>query len=328
MSHLRRREFVGLLGGVAAWPLVARAQQPAMPLVGFLGVTPGPLRAQLAALHRALAEAGYVDGRNIRIEYRWSEGDHERMRKLAAELAALPVEVLLAASGDAGALAAKAATAAIPVVFITGSDPVKLGLVASLARPGGNATGVHLFSSQLEEKRIELLRELVPSAATLGLLVNPQYPGTDLVIHNVREASRRIGLKLVIVTAATDSVIEPAFASFVEQRADILLVGSDPFFNSRRDRIVTLAVHHNLPAMSLWAEFAAAGGLASYGPSLADAYHQTGSYVARILKGEKPVELPVVQPTRFDFVINLKTAKTLGLEVPGTLLVRADEVIE
>jgi putative tryptophan/tyrosine transport system substrate-binding protein len=325
---LKRRDFITLLGGAAASPLTAHAQQPSVPVVGFLGVAPAPLRAQLAALHRALAEAGYVDGRNIRIEYRWSAGDHERMRSLAAELAALPVDVLLATSGDAGALAAKGATTTIPVVFIAGSDPVKLGLVPSLARPGGNATGVHVFTTQLEEKRIGLLRQLVPSAATLGMLANPQYPATELQVDNVREATRRIGLKLAVVTAATDSAIESAFASFVEQRAEVLLVAGDPFFNSRRDRIVALAAHHKLPAMSLWAEFAVAGGLASYGPSLADAYRQAGIYVARILKGEKPGELPIVQPTQFEFVINLKTSKALQLEVPATLQLLADEVIE
>jgi putative tryptophan/tyrosine transport system substrate-binding protein len=323
---MRRRDFISVMCGAVAWPLAALAQQPAKPVVGFLGVTPAPLRAQLAAFHQALEEAGYADGRNIRIEYRWTEGDHELMRKFTGELSALPVDVLFASGGDAGALAAKGAR--VPVVFIVGSDPIRLGLVASMARPGGNATGVHVFQIQLEAKRIELLRELVPSAATLGLLVNPQYPATELLVNNVREATHRTGLKLVIAPAAVESAIEPAFASLLAQRTDILLVGSDPFFNMRRDQIVALAAQHKLPAMSLWAEFAAAGGLASYGPSLADAYRQAGIYVARILKGEKPGALPVVQPTRFELVINLKTAKTLGLNVPAALLARADQVIE
>jgi putative ABC transport system substrate-binding protein len=269
-----------------------------------------------------------VDGQNVTIEYRWAEGHYERMPRLAADLAARPVSVLLATGGEPGALAAKAATTTIPVVFITGTDPVKLGLVASLSRPGGNATGVHLFQAMLEEKRVGLLREFLPSAATLAMLVNPNFPSVEPQVRSAREATHRIGMRLVVVNAATESAFEPAFASLVEQRANALLVGADPFFNSRRDQIVALAAHHKMPTMSIWAEFAAAGGLASYGPSLADAYRQTGIYIARILKGERPADLPVVQSTKFEFVINLKTAKALGLDVSPNLLTLADEVIE
>jgi putative ABC transport system substrate-binding protein len=246
---MRRRTFITLLGGASAWPLAARSQQPAMPAVGFLGVARGPLRAQLAALHRALNEAGYVDGQNVQIEYRWAEGSYDRMFALAADLAARPVSVLLATGGDPGALAAKAATTVIPVVFIAGTDPVKLGLVASLSRPGGNATGVHLFQTLLEEKRVGLLREFLPSAATVAMLVNPAFPSTEPQVRSAREATGHIGMKLVVANAATESAFEGAFASLVEQRADALLVGADPFFNSRRDRIVALAAQHKLPAM-------------------------------------------------------------------------------
>jgi putative ABC transport system substrate-binding protein len=327
---VRRREFITLLGGATvAWPLAVRAQQPAPPLIGFLGsLTPEPLRAQLAAFHRALNEAGYSDGQNVELEFRWAEGRYDRLPALAADLVARRVAVLFATGGDPGALAAKAATTTIPIVFLSGSDPVKLGLVASLARPGGNATGVSLIATPLTEKRVGLLRELLPNAATLAMLVNPNFPNSEDQVRDAREATGRVGMKLIVVSAATEGAFEPAFASLVAQRGDALLVGADPFFSSQRDRIVALAAHHKVPVMYFWAEFAAAGGLMSYGTSLRDGFRLAGIYVARILKGAKPADLPVLQPTKFEFVINLKTAKTLGLEVPPGLSSMADEIIE
>jgi putative ABC transport system substrate-binding protein len=300
-----------------------------MPVIGFLGVlTPEPLRAQLTAFNSALNEQGYADGQNVQIEYRWAEAQYHRLPALASELAALQPAVLFATGGDPGALAAKAATTTIPIVFLSGSDPTELGLVASLARPGGNATGVSLIATPLAEKRVGLLRELLPNAATLAMLINPRFPNSEGQVRDAREATLRVSMSLFVVSAATEAALEPAFASLVAQRCDALLVAADPFFSSQRDRIVALAARHKVPTVYFWRELAAAGGLMSYGASLSDAYRLAGIYVGRILKGEKPADLPVVQPTKFELILNLKTANALGLEIPAKLLAIADEVIE
>ena len=325
---MRRRDFISLIGGAAAWPLAARAQQSSMPVVGFLGAgAREPLRQQIAAFLEGLKESGYVEGQNLAVEYRFAEGQFDRFPALASDLVRSQVAVLFVAS-NAGALAAKQATSAIPIVFSVGGDPVASGLVPSLNRPGGNLTGVYQFASGLEAKRLGLLHEMVPKATIIGILVNPNYSGTEDQLREVQQAAASLGVQLVVVRADVENDFDAAFSTLAQQRVTALLVCSSPFFNIRRQQLVVLATRRALPAIYEWREFAAAGGLMSYGTSISDAYRQAGVYAGRILKGAKPADLPVVQSTRFEFVINLSTAKALGIEVPPTLSGRADEVIE
>jgi putative tryptophan/tyrosine transport system substrate-binding protein len=329
-SYIARRKFLAtLVGGAAAWPLAARAQQSAMPVVGFLGTaSPGPFAHLVAGFRRGLQETGFVEDRNVVIEYRWAEGHYDRVPALMADLIRRQVAVIVTVGGETSAAAAKAATTTIPIVFNAATDPVKLGLVASLARPGGNATGVNTFTTELAEKRLGLLHDLVPAASTIAVLLNPDFAPAAVNARESETAARAVGKEVVIFNASSETEIETAFAKIVQARPGALLVGSDPFFNSRRDRIVLLAARHAIPAIYEWREFAEAGGLMSYGTSLVEAYRQQGVYAGRILKGEKPADLPVVQLSKFELVINLKTAKALGLAIPPGVLAIADEVIE
>ena len=326
---MKRREFITLLGGAAAWPLAARAQQLAIPVIGYLSTrSPDESAHLLAAFHRGLAENGFVEGQNVRVEYRWALGEYGRLPAQAAELVRRPVAVLAATGGEPAALAAKAATATIPVAATFAGDPVKQGLVASLSRPGGNITGISNLATTLEAKRLGLLHDLVPQAATIGVLLNPASSTAANQLSDLQEAARTIGLQLHVLRASTDGEIAAAFESVAQNRIPALAVAGDPFFNSRRDKLVALAARHAVPAVYSFRDYAVAGGLMSYGIDLPDVYRQIGVYVGRILKGAKPADMPVEQPTKFEFVINLKTAKALGLTIPAGLISFADEVIE
>ena len=326
---MRRREFLAVIGGgLATWPYAARAQQP-MPVIGYLSSRSlGDSAALVAAFRKGLGEAGFIEGQNVAIEYRWAEGQYDRLPAQAADLARQGVAVLVTTGGEPSALAAKAATSTIPIVFTAGGDPVKIGLVRSLNRPGGNATGVSVLTTAPESKRLGLLHELVPGAKAVAVLIDPNYREAEAQERELREAAGTLGQPIHIAYAKNDAELEQAFQTLVRQGADALLVGADPFFDTRRDRIVAFAAERRMPAVYQFREYVLAGGLMSYGVSLPEGYHQVGLYAGQILKGAKPADLPIVQSIKFEFVINLKTAKSLGLEIPAMLLARADEVIE
>jgi putative tryptophan/tyrosine transport system substrate-binding protein len=326
---MRRREFLSLLSGAAGWPLAARSQGPSMPVIGFLSSrSPGESKQLADSFRGGLRESDFREGQNVAIEYRWAEGHYDQLPELAADLVRREVAAIFATGGNAPAQAAKAATDTIPIVFVSGGEPVRAGLVAALNRPGGNVTGVSFIASALVGKRLDLLHELVLKVSLIGVLVNPKYPDSDLQLRELHEVAETIKQQILVVSASTEGDIDTAFASLVQQRADALLVANDPFFDSRRDQITSLASRHAIPAIYPAREYIAAGGLMSYGSSLSDAYRQAGIYVGKILKGAKPAELPVLQPTTFELVINLTASKTLGITFPPSIMVRADEVIE
>src|SRR3984893_737560 len=329
MLGMRRREFISLLGGAAAaWPLAARAQQPAMPVIGFLSGT-SPETARLRAFRQGLKDAGFIEGENVAIEYRWADDQTDRLPALAAELAQRRVAVIAAIGGIPPALAAKAATTTIPIVFLVGVDPVRLGLVSNLPRPGGNLTGINVINSELASKRLELLRALVPGAIRIGVLVDPtNASGTDATLRDVGAAARTMGLQIQVLNASTSLELDAAFATLVRERSAALIVGSTPFFFDRRVQLALLAARHAAPAIYQKRHQGEIRGVISYGANLGDAYRHVGVYAGRILKGAKPADLPIVQPTRFELVINVSTARMLGLTVPDALLATADEVIE
>jgi putative tryptophan/tyrosine transport system substrate-binding protein len=325
-----RRGVIALIGGAAAaWPLEARAQQPAIPIIGFLGsASPNAYAGRVAAFRIGLNESGYIDGQDVAIEFRWAQGQYDRLPVFAADLVRQKVAVIVSSGGDVAALSAKAATSSIPIVVVSGTDPVKAGLVASFNRPGGNITGASFVATELETKRLEILHDVVPTAAVIGILINPANPAAESRSTDLQMAARTLGLNIHIVGVSSEGELETALATLIQQRAGALLVSTDAFFTSQRDRLVVLAARHALPAIYPWREFVEAGGLASYGPIINEVYRQVGIYTARILKGEKPADLPFVRPTKFELVINLKTATALGLTIPRLTLGRADEVIE
>ncbi len=326
---MRRRELLLVLATSMMGPRAVRAQQKAMPVIGFLGsASPGPYAPFVAAFHQGLSETGYVEGQNVAIEYRWAEGQYNLLPALAADLVGRKVDLIVASGGGVSAPAAKSATSTIPIVFSLGIDPVAEGLVASLARPGGNVTGFSFLTADLAAKRLELLSELVPQAKLVALLVNSNNPNAEPTTRNAQEAARAKGAQLLILKAGSEGEIEAAFGSLVQLQAGALVVADDPFFYSRREQLVALASRHAVPAIYAWREFAAAGGLISYGTSVTAVYRQVGIYAGRILKGAKPADLPVQQPTTFELVVNLNAAKALGLTIPPSILARADEVIE
>ena len=329
---MRRREFIASLGGAAAWPLAARAQQSAMPVIGFLhSASPDPQSSYWAALdafRSGLGETGLVEGKNVALEFRWAEDRFDRLPALASDLVQRKVALIFAGGGDVVALAAKAATGTIPIVFAIGADPVMQGIVPSLSRPGGNVTGVTFLSVELRPKMIELIRELVPKTATLAVMANPNRPGFERLVNDVLEPARGMGLQVHVLKAGNESEINAAFSTFGQARVDGLLILSDPVYLNRRNQIAELQRTYRMPTIHSSRDHVLVGGLASYGASINDAYRQAGIYCARILKGEQPADLPVLQPTKFELVLNLKMAKELGLDIPPTLLARADEVIE
>jgi ABC-type uncharacterized transport system substrate-binding protein len=326
---MRRRELMLLLAGSFATPRALSAQQRAVPMIGFIGTSsPVPTEPYLAAFRQGLSEAGFTEGRNVTIEYRWAEGHFDRLRALAADLVDHKVDVIFATGGSAGILAAKSATSKIPIIFIGGGDLVGTGIVTSLARPGGNLTGISIMATELEPKRFDLLSEVVPQARMIGLLVNPNSPTAERTIGDVGQAAHAKGVQLHVLKAPTAADFEGAFTSLVQLNAGALVVAADPFFNSRREELVRLAARYRVPAIYEWREFAELGGLISYGPRLAGIWRQVGVYVGRVLTGEKPADLPVQEPARFELVVNLKTAEALGLTIPAAILARADEVIE
>jgi len=326
---VRRRTFIALLGGAAAWPVAARAQQTAMPVVGFLGgPSAAPYERYIAAVHQGLKEAGFIEQRNVAMEYRWADGQYDRLPALAAELASRRVAVIIPIGGAPATLAAKAATSTIPIVFNLGADPIQLGLVSNLSRPGGNITGIAMMTLEVERKRLELLHELAAGSSSIAVLLNPSNDQTQAQETDAQTAARFINRQILVLKARTEDEINAAFAELARERIGALLVGADAFFNSQVTLIVVLAARHAVPTIYPFKSYVDAGGLMSYGSSLLDAYRQTGVYAGRVLKGEKPADLPIVQPTKFELVINLKIAKALGIAIPPTLLARADEVIE
>ena len=327
---MKRRQFITLLGGAAvAWPLAARAQQAAIPVVGYLSSrSPDDTAHLLAGFRQGFGDGGFIERQNVTIEYRWALGRYDRLPTMATELAHLPVGLIVSTGGEPAALAAKSATSTIPIVFATGSDPVKAGLVASYNRPGGNATGINFLTADMEAKRLGLLHEMLPQAKAIGFLYNPKFVVAKDQLHDVQEAARTLALRVDVFHASSESEINAAFRTMAEQRIGALTIAGDPFFDTRRGQLLALAAYNGLPAIYQFREYAAAGGLMSYGIDAVDAYHQVGIYAARILKGAKTMDLPVLQPTKFELVINLNTAKALGLSIPPLLLARADEVIE
>ena len=325
---MKRRDLLILGGALVAWPPAARAQLKAIPVIGYLGNTPGPAARLTAAFHQGLSETGYVEGQNVAIEYRWAEGHYDRLPALAAELVGRKVDVIVAAGGPPSALAAKSATSTVPIVFTGVSDPVGAGLVASLARPGGNLTGFSPFQLEMAPKRLELLTELVPQVKVIALISNPNDAKAESMIQETQEAARAKEVQLHVLKAGSEGEIDTAFAALLQLQAGALIVGTEPFLISRRQQLVALASRHAVPAIYGAGDFGPAGGLISYAPSLTASFRQLGVYAGKILKGAKPADLPVEQPTRFELVVNLKTAKELGLTVPPSILARADEVIE